>query len=207
MSENSHKPTMKEQFEAVKKAAEGGDAKAYALLASKYYEGAGTDRDLKLAENWAKKALEEGGDRQIASQVLYWIDRETEDQRTDEESESMKILNRGSALMQQKKYTEAFKCFLKAAQMGHPAAMNNVSVCYFFGYGIKVNKVAAFEWMKKAADGGYESAYYPLAAKYYMGDGCAKSLEKAAEWAKKALDEKTSYANSAKELLDMLESK
>ena len=202
MSEKTAR-SLKEAFAEVKTAAESGDAKAYALLAHKYYEGSGTERDLKRAELWAKKAVEEG-DRQLASQVLYWLDKELEDQYTDEKSESMKILNKGSFLMQQKKYAEALKCFLKAAKMGHPSAMNNASFCYFHGLGTKQNHVAAYEWMKMAAEAGYASAYYPLAAKYYVGSGTVKSMEKAETWAKKALEEENQFQKEAQVLLGMI---
>ena len=201
---STEKLSLKEIFENVKAAAEGGDVRAYALLASKYYEGSGTERNVALAEEWAKKSLAAEVGDQLAAQILYWIARETEDLYKDEESESMKILNRGTMAMAAKKYSEAFKCFTKAAKMGHPAAMNNLSVCYFNGQGTMVNKVAAFEWMKKAAEGGHVSAYYPLAAKYYMGVGCAKSVENALVWATKAYEEKTPFEKHAKELLDII---
>lgn len=204
MSTIDAKLTLKEQFAVVKEAADNGDPKVYAMLASKYFEGAGTERSLEQAEYWAKKALNEGGDDLMAAQILYWIDRATEDQRTDAESEAMKILNRGSFAMQYRNYPEAFKCFMKAARMGHTAAMNNLSYCYFHGLGTKMNKVAAFEWMKKAAEGGYQSAYYPLAAKYYLGNGTVKSPEKALFWAKKALEGDNQYVKDAQELLVML---
>ena len=201
---NEKKVSLKEVFEEIKASAESGDTKTYALLASKYFEGAGTERNLVLAEEWAKKALQEDGGDQLAAQILYWISRETEDQYTDEVSESMKILNSGTFAMRQRNYGEAFKCFTKSAKMGHAVAMNNLSVCYFNGLGTKTNKVAAFEWMKKAAEGGYQSAYYPLAAKYFMGVGCAKSAENALFWATKAYEEKTQYEKEAKELLDII---
>jgi len=192
---------LKESFALMKKLAEDGYVNAYAALASRYYEGSGTARDIKAAESWAKKAVEEGGDRDVAAKILYWIDRETIKERTDKMSISMDVLNWGNIFYRQKKYTDALKHFIKAAQMGNPVAMNDVSYCYYNGKGVKASKTAAFEWMKRAAENGYEDAYATLAAKYYMGEGTAKNYEQAEYWAQRAINEKTKHSEAAADII------
>ena len=48
-------------------------------------------------------------------------------------------------------FTEAFECFLKAADMGNLHAQNQVGICYEFGLGVKQDCEKAIEWYTKAA--------------------------------------------------------
>ncbi|MBP5590567.1 sel1 repeat family protein [bacterium] len=55
-------------------------------------------------------------------------------------------------------YTEAFKCFLKAAEQGHVSSQFNVGIMYYNGLGTNQNYAAAFMWFRRAAKQGHPEA-------------------------------------------------
>ncbi len=124
--------------------------------------------------------------------------------QTNQEDLSAEQVNQGFFHLLQKEYSAALQCFQKAAELGNPVAMNNISVMYANGEGVEANAVTAFEWMKRAAEGGHSDAYYPLALKYYQGKGTENAYYSAEFWAKKALAENPQTADAAKDMLSKI---
>jgi tetratricopeptide (TPR) repeat protein len=74
-------------------------------------------------------------------------------------NEDFKALNRqGYQYEQEKNYTEAAKCYQKAAQGGYAVAQYNLGLLYEFGYGVKKSKQEAKKWYQKAAAQGRREA-------------------------------------------------
>lgn len=81
-----------------------------------------------------------------------------------------------------KNLVTAFECFLKAAEMGHAAAQNNVAWCYESGDGTEQNWSKALEWYTKSAENGCAIAQYSLAWMYDNGIEVKKNISKAIVW-------------------------
>ena len=58
-------PNIKLAFELYKKAANGGNDLGQNLLADCYYEGKGTEKDLKLAKKWYEKSAKQNNKRSL----------------------------------------------------------------------------------------------------------------------------------------------
>lgn len=76
--------------------------------------------------------------------------------------------------------------YLKAAELGHVQAMNNVAVAYADGEGIPRNDQLAMKWLLKAAKQENSEAMYNLALGYLFSE--AGDAQKALPWVQKAAD-------------------
>ena len=196
----------KKAFEWMKKAAENGHVPAYYTLAVKYAQGSGTERNFEEAENWANRIPQNDQNYKKAQDLLKHVKNiRNFEMHCPEELTPGEIFDAGVGYYSEKANDQAFSCFLKAAQLGHNVAMNNLSSFYMNGWGTDVDKEAAFEWMKKAAEGGWKQSYYPLAVKYYNGTGVEKNLEQAEFWGRKALEVKDANTQNAQKLLNLIE--
>lgn len=83
-------------------------------------------------------------------------------------------------------YEEAFKLYLKAAQLGHVEAMNSLGVCYENGQGADQNYIEAAKWYRQAAERGYSPAQHNLGICYEIGQGVALDYSEAVKWYRKA---------------------
>ncbi|MDE6529724.1 MAG: sel1 repeat family protein, partial [Lachnospiraceae bacterium] len=83
---------------------------------------------------------------------------------------------------------EAFKYYLKCAELGDVEAMAMVGNCYLYGEGIKKDTKTAFTWNEKAAKAGNERAIRNVAVSYDFGTGVKKDPKQAVEWYKKLLE-------------------
>jgi len=77
--------------------------------------------------------------------------------------------NYGILLIQEKKYSEAFKALKIAARQGNYIAMNNVACCYLRGYGVAMNGIKGVRWLKKSAGSNSSIAKYNLSRIYSHG--------------------------------------
>ena len=188
-------------FEWMKNAAEAGNTSSYITLANKYFSGDGTEKDLSAAKYWAEKACQAyPQDQNLKDRLLYISNaacNEQPDKRSvpgnrqtdpDQYARSEQLLNQGMMYIQQNDFNNAFRCFQESAQLGNPAGMNNLSVCYFNGDGVAQDKTKSFEWMKKAAEAGFADCFIDLAGKYYYGLGTEIDMDAAYYWSKKACE-------------------
>lgn len=81
---------------------------------------------------------------------------------------------------------EAFKWYMKAAELGNLAAIFSVGNLYFFGSGVEKNREEGFKWYLKSAEEGFAVGQYRVAELLYAGTGCEKDEDAAIEWMKKA---------------------
>lgn len=54
----------------------------------------------------------------------------------------------------------AFRCYLRAAEGGHPEAMLNLSFCYRNGEGVEQDIRTAFHWLESSAGAGSARALF-----------------------------------------------
>ncbi len=87
--------------------------------------------------------------------------------------------DKGNELSQAENRPEAYQCYLRAAEMGHAAAMCSTGSCLLAGKGVTKDYKAAFAWYQKSADSGYEWAFQRLADCYKCGIAVPRDLYKA----------------------------
>ncbi len=85
-----------------------------------------------------------------------------------------------------KDYASAVEFYKKAAELGNPASMNSLGVCYSFAKGVEKDPQKSLEWYTKAAEGGYGNAMLNLGMMYQNGWGIDTNLDLAREWYEKA---------------------
>ena len=72
---------------------------------------------------------------------------------------------------------------LMGADLGDEMAMNELGLCYEYGYGVPLCEEKAFEWIKKAVENGAGAcAEHNLARFYRKGIGTKIDEAKAEEW-------------------------
>ena len=84
---------------------------------------------------------------------------------------------------------QAFKSFLRAAELGHAGAMWAVGVCYADGSGVERNVTEAAKWYRKAAEKGDAKAQKSLGLCYAFGDGVEKDASEAVKWFRAAAEQ------------------
>jgi predicted RNA-binding Zn-ribbon protein involved in translation (DUF1610 family) len=120
----------KEELEAIRWAAEQGDAGAQDKLGVYYSQGYGVQRDFAEAEKWIRLSAEQGNPsaQYHLGNLLHLSRSEPRDP------------------------IAAFEWWLKAANQGHAIAQNNVGYLYEEGGIIEQDLVKAYKWMRMAAD-------------------------------------------------------
>jgi hypothetical protein len=98
------------------------------------------------------------------------------------------LLNQAFALINVKKYGEAFPFFLKAANQGSANAQTALGWMYENGLGTPRDLVTAFSWYQKAGVQGYPSAETDLGHMYQNGTGVVQSPTDALKWFRKAAE-------------------
>lgn len=97
------------------------------------------------------------------------------------------LYEEGKKLYDQKKYTEAVKKLVPAAQKGHKKAQYRLGRCYDKGYGVTEDNQKAYQWYLKGAQQGHAKSQYQLAKCYMKGKGTTKDSAKAKTWMLKAI--------------------
>jgi TPR repeat protein len=149
-----------------RKAAEAGDAGAFAVVARFYGEGKGTARDDTEALAWWRKAAESGNGYGM-NEVGWFYEN-----------------GWGAA----KDYAQAMDWFRKAAEVGDRTGMHNVGWLYEKGLGVAVDYEEAMVWYRKAADAGHSLAMNQIGWLYQNGQGVAQEYAEALRWYRKSAD-------------------
>ena len=97
------------------------------------------------------------------------------------------LYDEGKKLYDAKKYEQAYKKLLPAAQKGHKKAQYRVGRCYDKGRGVEEDNSKAYTWYLKSSQQGYAKAQYQLAKCYMKGKGTTKDTAKAKAWMLKAI--------------------
>ena len=100
----------------------------------------------------------------------------------------------GDKYYNEKKYKEAFQCFLYASEKGNAKAQYNLGWCYYHGYGVKQSYEEAARLYKLAVEQNYSVAQYNLGWCYYHGYGVKQSYEEAVRLYKLAAEQNYSVA-------------
>ncbi len=83
---------------------------------------------------------------------------------------------------------ETFDLYRKAAEAGHPGAMNNLGSMFQNGRGVAQNDAEAIRWYRRSAELGQREAMSNLALMYANGRGVAANDAEAAHWYRKAAE-------------------
>ena len=132
----SHTPKDKQmsKHDAIRKAAEQGDAAAQFELAGCYLQGDGVDRNLAEAARWLRRAAEQGlADAQYLLGVGYY---------------------NGDIVEQNP--VAAVKWFRRAADQGYGRAQAVLASCYMAGIGVEQDPDQGLYWSKRAAESLHE---------------------------------------------------
>lgn len=94
----------------------------------------------------------------------------------------------------QEEYAKAFKCYKKAAELGHPEAMCGLGECFEEGKGTQKNLSEAFKWYKEATDKGSIYAPKRVADMLRYGNGADANSEEAIRYYKIGVQRGDAYA-------------
>ena len=113
--------------------------------------------------------------------LLFMLSIATQAQNADA------LYKQGKALYDEKKYEQAVKKLLPAAQKGHKKAQYRMGRCHDKGHGVKEDNKLARQWYEKAAAQGHAKSQYQLGKCYLKGKGCKKDATLAKTWLLKAI--------------------
>ena len=162
-------------------AAEMENAEGMYNLAVCIMEGRGTLKNVKLAEMWLRRAV----DQPIPEINFGGIAKDAVAQGTAAAWNSLGNFYAHGIGSFQKDIEEALKCYQKSAELGYHGGMNNLGVYYMDGLGgLDLDFNLAREWFLRASERGNNEAMHNL------GFLCERNLdfEGAVRWYQSSLD-------------------
>jgi TPR repeat protein len=196
-----------EAFKLLNQAADQGIPKAQFLLGLLYERGrGGAPKDEKKAVEWFMKAALQGdpdaannlgyhyyvgrGVSQSYDEAFRWYTAASQAATADDRDKSAAWTNLASLYHwgrgTKKDDKKAREFYLKAAELGNPAAQNNVAYLYEHGLGGPVDAAEAARWYKQAAEQGFSVAQGNLGVVYEDGRGMKRDDAQAEAWTLKA---------------------
>jgi uncharacterized protein len=134
-------------------------------LAMCYLHGEGVEQDQTLARKWFSSALQHGdGGRSLDGIGLTYEDG-------------------------QRDYAEAFRWYMKAAEVGYGEAQYHVCRAAAEGIGVAADYPEAVKWCSKLAESGDEWGQFGMGRINEDGTGVPPDLAKAAEWYRKSAEQ------------------
>jgi len=196
------------EFEAIRRAAESGDAEAQFKLAKFYETGKGVLQNTDQAIRWYQKAAAQG---HVDAQYEFAGALGRENPEAVFLMGKMYLDGAGGV---KKDVAEAIKRFKQAAVKGHVEAQYLLGVIYAEGEGVEKDNAAAAKWWEmaakqghlkaknalkmgqvlKAAESGDAEAQYKLAGFYEEGNGFPKDAVKAFAWYKRSAEQGSAKA-------------
>ena len=79
-------------------------------------------------------------------------------------------------------FQEAFKWYLKAAELNHPRAQYKVGLEYADGNVVEEDNKEKVKWYRKAAEQNVPQAQFSLGSAYFFGDGVEKDVVRGYAW-------------------------
>ena len=110
--------------------------------------------------------------------------------------DAQELNKKGYDAYNRKDYTEAFKCYSKAAEQGYADAQNRLGLRYDNGEGVPQDKAKAVYWYTKAAEQGNTSAQNSLGYCHQHGEGVPQDKAKAVYWYTKAAEQGNASAQN-----------
>ena len=92
----------------------------------------------------------------------------------------------GNFYVEQKKPVKAFKCFEKAANIGHEKAQYELGLSYQEGYGCTQNTNTAINLFTDSANKGYAKSQFQLGGLYHDGKLVTRDDKESVKWYDKA---------------------
>jgi TPR repeat protein len=184
--------------------ANSGEAQAQFELALCYAKGTDIEKNLELAFDWHKKAVEQGHvDAQFTLGLYYFLNTGRKyfdmllckgiNNPNIEHTHYLAVMLALSVNMKDADDNLAFSWFKKISENDSAEALYWLAQCYLDGIGTQQNDELAFDSFKKAAEHSYPNAYYPLALCYCDGKGCQQNYELALAWITKAVEYADAY--------------
>jgi TPR repeat protein len=184
--------------------ANSGEAQAQFELALCYAKGTDIEKNLELAFDWHKKAVEQGHvNAQFTLGLYYFLNTGRKyfdmllckgiNNPNIEHTHYLAVMLALSVNMKDADDNLAFSWFKKASENDSAEALYWLAQCYLDGIGTQKNDELAFDSFKKAAEHSYPNAYYPLALCYCEGKGCQQNYELALAWITKAVEYADAY--------------
>ena len=149
----------------IKSAIEGNAESCY-LLAEKYFNGNGTQKDREIAKQWYEAAAKKG---HTAAQYMYGY--------------LLCVSARN-----EKELIKGVKYIKQSAKKSHTAAMLLLARNYFYGVGVKKSEKKAFKTWKKASVAGCPEAQYYIGLCYDKGIYVKRNVLKAKRYLFGALE-------------------
>ncbi len=157
----------KDEFNLLLEKARNGNAAAQALVASKYENGDGVEKNITTAVQWYKKSAENGNSSaQLSLGLLFYS---------------------GQDILQNN--DEAFKWFTKAAEQEVGYAQFFLGMMYEKGQGTDKDIAKAVQWLRKSADNDNQFGQVVLGYYYETGYGVTKNISQALIWYQKSADQ------------------
>lgn len=190
----------KKAFEFNIKRAEEDDAEAQFLVYRAYDEGIGVEENEAIANEWLRKAADNG---YVTAQAFMGL-KEIMKGNSSVGVEYWEKASAGGSLKVMKDLAElyrdgsmgvpmnkarALELFKKAADSGYAEAMCSLGVCYAIGDGVAQDDCEAFRWFKLAAEKGDQFAQNNLGVSYRCGQGTAENKALAVTWFEKAAEQ------------------
>jgi TPR repeat protein len=159
-------------LDAVRVAADQGDANSQFRLGVMYATGEGVPQNHAEAARWYRLAADQGLSAAQYNLGLMYVN--------------------GWGVSQD--YGEAARWYRLAADQGVALAQNNLGMMYYNGQGVRQNDVEAMRWFRLAADRGHPEAQAYLGFRYATGEGVPQNHAEAARWYRLAADQGLSAA-------------
>lgn len=201
-------PSDDESINALREAAEKGDAKAQYDLAQRLMMGAGVEQDCEQAVKWLRMSARKGyaaAQNELGvwyvkgycvqpdeTEGLRWVQKAAEQGHADGLYHLGVFYLNGTGV--DTSDSEAAKWFLKAAKAGDETAQYSIGRMYVEGQGVKQSYAEAAKWYRKAADQGHVDAMGQLGAFYGLGIGVDEDLSEAKNWTQKAAEKNDANA-------------
>lgn len=207
------------KLEALRAAAEAGDAAAQCELGNEYFAGRWIRQDMAMGAEWIRKSADQG--RAEAQRILGLVYRTGEGVPKDLQASaewSRKAAEQGDARAQfylgrayaegagvPKNTFEALKWLKQSAEQDDTLAQTHLATMFLNGGGVPKNSALAFDWHLRAAKLGDPAAQTWLALVYGKGRGIPKDEIESMAWLNIAVANNDKYAETLSKLREDLE--
>ena len=163
-----------EAFPSIKTEAENGNPEAQYILAEMYFYAFGTSFDANKAIEWYNRSACNGWPNAMEQLGDMYADGIEVDEDED---------------IAREWYAQALKEYQNRAEKGDAESLYNLAGMYYWGSGIKQDRIHAFDLYKLAAEKGNADAKYQLGKMYRYGEGVEQNFTKSEEWYRAASED------------------
>ncbi|MDH3626404.1 MAG: sel1 repeat family protein [Acidobacteriota bacterium] len=88
----------------------------------------------------------------------------------------------GLAAMKDRRYDDAFRELVPAAEGGDTRAQNGLGILYINGHGVEKDFETAFSWFERSARAGFHDAQFQVGIAYLNGIGVEQDYVQSLAW-------------------------